>query len=80
MNYYLFKKRVSNQLSQISFLNFTFNFSIFFFAGSWFKGDLKEIIDDALAAGIGPAISNSLTINGQPGDLYPCSAGKPCMP
>ncbi|KAG6737979.1 hypothetical protein POTOM_059511 [Populus tomentosa] len=41
--------------------------------GSWFKGDVKAVIDEALATGEGPAISNSLTINGQPGDLYPCS-------
>ncbi|XP_061987878.1 laccase-14-like [Populus nigra] len=41
--------------------------------GSWFKGDVKAVIDEALATGGGPAISNSLTINGQPGDLYPCS-------
>ncbi|KAF9661694.1 hypothetical protein SADUNF_Sadunf19G0095200 [Salix dunnii] len=42
--------------------------------GSWFKGDLKAIIDEALATGQAPEQSNSLTINGQPGDLYPCSA------
>ncbi|KAJ6297363.1 hypothetical protein OIU78_022993 [Salix suchowensis] len=42
--------------------------------GSWFKGDLKAIIDGALANGTVPAISNSLTINGQPGDQYECSA------
>ncbi|KAJ6297361.1 hypothetical protein OIU78_022991 [Salix suchowensis] len=42
--------------------------------GSWFKGDLKAIIDEALATGQPPEQSNSLTINGQPGDLYPCSA------
>ncbi|KAJ6291503.1 hypothetical protein OIU76_023556 [Salix suchowensis] len=44
------------------------------FTGSWFKGDLKAIIDEALATGQPPEQSNSLTINGQPGDLYPCSA------
>ncbi|KAJ6952572.1 laccase-14-like [Populus alba x Populus x berolinensis] len=41
--------------------------------GSWFKGDVKAVIDEALATGGTPNISNSLTINGQPGDLYPCS-------
>ncbi|XP_061943871.1 laccase-14-like [Populus nigra] len=41
--------------------------------GSWFKGDVKAVIDEALATGVVPNISNSLTINGQPGDLYPCS-------
>ncbi|KAF9661696.1 hypothetical protein SADUNF_Sadunf19G0095400 [Salix dunnii] len=42
--------------------------------GSWFKGDLKAIIDEALATGEPPEKSNSLTINGQPGDQLPCSA------
>jgi laccase len=33
------------------------------------------IIDDALATGGDPNISNAFTINGQPGDLYNCSNG-----
>jgi laccase len=77
------KKKVSNQTSQIFFLNCTSNFLNFkkkLFAGSWFKRDVKAVIDEVLATGVGPAPSNSLTINGQPGDLYPCSEGKPCMP
>ncbi|CAK7323635.1 unnamed protein product [Dovyalis caffra] len=41
--------------------------------GSWYKGDVKAVIDEALATGIVPNVSNSFTINGQPGDLYPCS-------
>eukprot|EP00257_Ricinus_communis_P027114 XP_025014528.1 laccase-14-like [Ricinus communis] len=40
---------------------------------SWFKGDVKAIIDEALATGRGPNISDAHTINGQPGDLSPCS-------
>ncbi|KAF2297484.1 hypothetical protein GH714_024241 [Hevea brasiliensis] len=40
---------------------------------SWFKGDVKAIIDEALATGGDPNISDAYTINGQPGDLYPCS-------
>ncbi|KDP25953.1 hypothetical protein JCGZ_23040 [Jatropha curcas] len=40
---------------------------------SWYKGDLKTIIDEALAVGRAPNLSNAHTINGQPGDLYPCS-------
>ncbi|XP_021819124.1 laccase-15-like [Prunus avium] len=41
--------------------------------GSWFKGDVMEIIEDALATGGEPNISDAFTINGQPGDLYTCS-------
>ncbi|KAB5512685.1 hypothetical protein DKX38_029713 [Salix brachista] len=37
-------------------------------------GRQRAIIDEALATGQPPEQSNSLTINGQPGDLYPCSA------
>lgn len=40
---------------------------------SWFKGDVKAIIDESRANGTNPNISNAYTINGQPGDLYPCS-------
>ncbi|GMP80122.1 hypothetical protein CsSME_00035350 [Camellia sinensis var. sinensis] len=40
---------------------------------SWFKGDVMEIIQTALANGGEPNISDAFTINGQPGDLYNCS-------
>ncbi|KAK2978609.1 hypothetical protein RJ640_006728 [Escallonia rubra] len=40
---------------------------------SWNKGDVMEIIQDALATGGEPNQSDAFTINGQPGDLYPCS-------
>ncbi|KAL0015790.1 hypothetical protein SO802_002859 [Lithocarpus litseifolius] len=43
--------------------------------GEWYKGDVMAIIDDALATGGDPNISNAFTINGQPGDLYNCSSG-----
>ncbi|KAK2978611.1 hypothetical protein RJ640_006730 [Escallonia rubra] len=35
--------------------------------------DVMEIIQDALATGGEPNQSDAFTINGQPGDLYPCS-------
>ncbi|CAN6555467.1 unnamed protein product [Malus baccata var. baccata] len=41
--------------------------------GSWFKGDVMEIIEEAIATGDEPNISDAFTINGQPGDLYSCS-------
>ncbi|KAL6962596.1 laccase, partial [Sarracenia purpurea var. burkii] len=40
---------------------------------SWFKGDVMEIIQTALANGGEPNNSDAFTINGQPGDLYNCS-------
>ncbi|CAN1250056.1 Putative laccase-9 [Linum perenne] len=40
---------------------------------SWFKGDVKSIIDDALTTGGDPRASDAFTINGEPGDLYQCS-------
>ncbi|KAG5530493.1 hypothetical protein RHGRI_025444 [Rhododendron griersonianum] len=40
---------------------------------SWFKGDVMEIIETALAGGGEPNKSDALTINGQPGDQYNCS-------
>ncbi|KAJ4950789.1 hypothetical protein NE237_027621 [Protea cynaroides] len=39
----------------------------------WFKGNVIDIIDEAIANGSAPNISDALTINGQPGDLFPCS-------
>ncbi|KAJ8625797.1 hypothetical protein MRB53_034327 [Persea americana] len=41
--------------------------------GEWWKADVNEVIADALLLGNEPNVSNSFTINGQPGDLYPCS-------
>ncbi|KAG6625873.1 hypothetical protein CIPAW_15G008700 [Carya illinoinensis] len=43
--------------------------------GEWYKGDVMAIIDEALATGGDPNISDAFTINGQPGDLYNCSKG-----
>ncbi|KAF8364743.1 hypothetical protein HHK36_033280 [Tetracentron sinense] len=41
--------------------------------GSWYKGDVMEIIEEALENGGEPNLSDAFTINGQPGDLYSCS-------
>ncbi|KAL3741046.1 hypothetical protein ACJRO7_022204 [Eucalyptus globulus] len=41
----------------------------------WYARDTKAIIDDALATGGDPDLSVAYTINGQPGDTYPCSDG-----
>jgi hypothetical protein len=41
--------------------------------GEWWKKDILEIYNEALQTGGAPNISDAFSINGQPGDLYPCS-------
>ncbi|KAL5195374.1 Laccase-15 [Glycine soja] len=41
--------------------------------GEWWKSDINEVFTQFIESGGGPNISDALTINGQPGDLYPCS-------
>ncbi|KAK7849892.1 laccase-14 [Quercus suber] len=38
-----------------------------------YKGDVMTIIDEALTTGGDPKISDAITINGQPENLYECS-------
>ena len=42
-------------------------------AGQWWKIDVNAIRDKGLASGADANASDSLLINGQPGDLLPCS-------
>jgi len=39
----------------------------------WWKSDVNEVLREFLQSGGGPNSSDAITINGQPGDLYPCS-------
>ncbi|KAJ9560679.1 hypothetical protein OSB04_005839 [Centaurea solstitialis] len=41
--------------------------------GDWWKNDIQTVMEDFLRRGGDPAISDALTINGQPGDRYSCS-------
>ncbi|KAK1373709.1 Laccase [Heracleum sosnowskyi] len=41
--------------------------------GNWWKSDVEEVLQEFLRTGGNPNVSDSLTINGQPGDLLPCS-------
>jgi laccase len=41
--------------------------------GEWWKKDVMEVLNLFRQTGGDPNISDALTINGQPGDLYPCS-------
>ncbi len=48
------------------------------FAGEWWKGDIQELYNTFISTGGDPDISDALTINGQPGDLYNCSKAGQC--
>ncbi|RVW11735.1 Laccase-14 [Vitis vinifera] len=41
--------------------------------GEWWKSDVNAVLEEMLATGADPNVSNSYLINGQPGDLHPCS-------
>ncbi|KAG6402429.1 hypothetical protein SASPL_134622 [Salvia splendens] len=41
--------------------------------GEWWKNDVQEVLSEFLENGGEPNISDAFLINGQPGDLYPCS-------
>lgn len=43
------------------------------YAGEWWNTDVNEVFTQSIATGGAPNISDALTINGQPGDLFPCS-------
>ncbi|KAF5467676.1 hypothetical protein F2P56_011907 [Juglans regia] len=41
--------------------------------GEWWKQGIMELYETFLQSGGDPNVSDAYTINGQPGDLYPCS-------
>ncbi|KAL6316001.1 hypothetical protein AAG906_014926 [Vitis piasezkii] len=41
--------------------------------GEWWKSDVNAVLEEMLATGADPNVSDSYLINGQPGDLHPCS-------
>ncbi|KAK7277355.1 hypothetical protein RIF29_18506 [Crotalaria pallida] len=41
--------------------------------GEWWKSDIIDVYEGFVRSGGDPNNSDALTINGQPGDLYPCS-------
>nr|GMD91189.1 laccase-14-like [Ipomoea batatas] len=41
--------------------------------GEWWKSDIQEVLNEFLASGGDPNISDAFLINGQPGDRYNCS-------
>ncbi|KAE8686978.1 Laccase-5 [Hibiscus syriacus] len=44
--------------------------------GEWWNANIVDIQNEALALGRGPNVSDAYTINGWPGDLYPCSTNQ----
>lgn len=48
-------------------------------AGEWWKKDIEELYTEFLNSGGDPDISDAYTINGQTGDLYPCSKTGPLI-
>jgi len=44
--------------------------------GEWWNKDPVTIINQAILTGGAPNLSDAFTINGQPGDLYPCSTSE----
>ncbi|KAI3474799.1 hypothetical protein Pfo_030058 [Paulownia fortunei] len=42
--------------------------------GEWWNANVIDVENQALATGAAPNNSDAYTINGQPGDLYPCSS------
>ncbi|KAL8089676.1 hypothetical protein AgCh_039236 [Apium graveolens] len=41
--------------------------------GQWWKQNVTKVLEEFIVSGGAPNISDSFLINGQPGDLYPCS-------
>ncbi|CAJ1976857.1 unnamed protein product [Sphenostylis stenocarpa] len=41
--------------------------------GEWWKSDVNEVFTQSIETGGAPNISDALTVNGQPGDFFPCS-------
>ncbi|KAL2503769.1 Laccase-14 [Abeliophyllum distichum] len=41
--------------------------------GEWWKSDIQAVLNEFLSNGGDPNVSDAFLINGQPGDLYPCS-------
>ncbi|KAL5992211.1 hypothetical protein ACLOJK_013126 [Asimina triloba] len=42
-------------------------------SSEWWKADVNAVLEEMQRTGGAPNISDAFTINGQPGDLYPCS-------
>lgn len=48
-------------------------------AGEWWRSDIQAVLTEFLQSGGDPNNSDAYLINGQPGDLYPCSRQGNCF-
>ncbi|XP_052172049.1 laccase-7-like isoform X2 [Diospyros lotus] len=44
--------------------------------GEWWDSNVVDVMNEAVAKGDGPNDSIAFTMNGQPGDLYPCASNR----
>ena len=57
--------------------NFIIKNKIYFvIAGEWWNANVIDVENQGLATGAAPNLSDAYTINGWPGDLYPCSQNR----
>lgn len=49
---------------------------IFVIVGEWWNANVIDVEQQAVATGGAPNLSDAYTINGWPGDLYPCSQNR----
>jgi laccase len=45
-----------------------------YWTGEWWNDNPIAVIDEAVLTGGAPNLSDAYTLNGQPGDLFPCSS------
>ena len=45
-------------------------------AGEWWNANVIDVENEGLVSGGAPNSSDAFTINGRPGDLYPCSSNR----
>ena len=54
--------------------------NLFLNVAEWWRQDVEAVLLDFMRTGGDPNTSDALTVNGQPGDLYPCSSsGSICI-
>lgn len=45
----------------------------FVYIGEWWKSQVQDVYEEFISSGGTPNTSDAITINGQPGDFFPCS-------
>ena len=68
------KKYIFNLACYDFILQFFLIYRVKLFLGEWWKEDVMQVLSEFVASGGAPRDSDAYTINGQPGDFYPCSS------